>query len=672
MLIIISLYLMLMSSMYITSLFANKKTGFIYFLLATFSQVILNFEILSIINSISEIPFLILNTITFFVARSYWSLKGKPTFQFEIQEEFKKIIKALKKDKFLFFTGICFILFLICEFATVYLFQTSNGDALMYNYVRCTEWIQNGNLNHFITPDTRSNIMPINLELLYTWYFLFLKTERGITIFQFIGFISSIYILYNFLGDIGFCRRKRLYSVFILSSFVLIGIMAYTPYSDVFVGALLLSAIYLFYLNCKENDNSALYFSTLSFALAIGTKTTAIMATPAISILFLFIAHKYKSYKIIKNYILFFILNFLIFSSFNYFQNLINYGNPVTTNSQYLLHQFRGGIKGYFANLIKYFFLIFDCSGIKSIDLYNNLVLFCEEKILNLFGMNLESYTSKYLAPIFVFNATVGATASCLGAMGLFALLPALIKSFKNGLKNNKAIITIFALVLILNIIIYSKAMVYSKFNTRYLMTFIVISSPVLALSYIKSNKSIFKYIITILSFIYLVIIPYTRPAELLWFYSKYKQPNQSIFDLTSAKNDETAVYDYLRKVKPQKIALMAQNKNTLTYFITRLNFENIKVDTPLVENIFDYDLNEYDYVITTTLPIQSINIIENRGRNNLCIYLDTNENIITPKNKEQIAMVSCLPPIKYLERNNFKITKNIGKYIILKNFTRK
>ncbi len=671
MLIIISLYLMIMSSVYITSLFANKKTSFIYFLLVTFSQVILNFEILSIINSISEIPFLILNAITFFIVRSYWTLKGKPTLQINIQEEFRKIVKALKKDKLLFFTGICFTLFLICEFITIYLFQTSNGDALMYNFVRCTEWIQNGNLNHFITPDTRSNIMPINLELLYTWYFLFLKTERGITIFQFISFISVIYILYNFLGDIGFCRRKRLHSVFIFSSFVLIGIMAYTPYSDVFVGALLLSAIYLFYLNCKENDNSALYFSTLSFALAIGTKTTAIMAMPAICILFLFIAHKYKSYKTIKNYILFFIFNFLIFSSFNYFQNLINYGNPVTTNSQYLLHQFRGGIKGYFANLIKYLFLIFDCSGISNIDLYNKLILFLEEKTLNLFGANLESYTSKYLSPIFVFNSTVGATASCLGAMGLFALLPALIKSLKNGLKNNKSIITIFALILILNIIIYSKAMVYSQFNTRYLMTFIVISSPVLALSYIKSNKSIFKYIITILSFIYLIIIPYTRPTEVLWFFNEYKQPNQSIFDLTSAKNDETAVYNYLEEVKPKKIALIAQNKNTLTYFITRLRFENIKVDTPLVENIFDYNLNEYDYIITTNIPILSINIIENRGRNNLCIYLDTNGNTITSENKEQIAMVSCLPPIKYLKQNNFTIIKNIGKYILLKNISR-
>lgn len=668
MLIIISLYLMLMSSIYITSIFANKKTSFIYFLLVSFSQVILNFEILSIINSISEIPFLILNAVTFFIIRSYWTLKGKPTFQTNIKEEYLKIIKAIKLNKFLFFTSICFVLFLICEFITIYLFQTTNGDALMYNFVRCTEWIQNGNLNHFITPDTRNNIMPINIELLYTWYFLFLKTERGITIFQFLGFISSIYVLYNFLGDIGFCRRKRLYSVFVLSSFVLIGIMAYTPYSDVFVGALLLSSIYLFYLSCKEKDEPALYFSTLALAIAMGTKTTAIMTLPAISILYLFIANKYKSYKIIKNYILFFILNFFIFSSFNYFQNFINYGNPVTTNSQYLLHQFRGGIKGYFANLIKYFFLFFDCSGIKFIDIYNNLVLFCEEKILNLFGMNLESYTSKYLAPIFVFNATVGATASFLGAMGLFALIPALIKSLKNGLKNNKSIITIFALVLILNIIIYSKAMVYSKFNTRYLMTFIVISSPILALSYPYSYKNTCsKWIITVLFFLYLVIIPYTRPAELLWIYDKYKQSNQSILDLTSAQNEETMVYNYFKNTNSKKIALIAQNKDTLTYFITKLIYQNIKVDMPLVENIQEYDLTQYDYIITTKMPILSANIIGTGNSNNLCVYLDTNQKQITLNNKEQIAMVSCLPPIKYLKQNNFKIVKDFGKYIILK-----
>ncbi|MBQ8887578.1 MAG: glycosyltransferase family 39 protein [Candidatus Gastranaerophilales bacterium] len=667
MLILLSLYLMVMSSIYITSTFESKKNNFLYVLLIIFAQVILNFEILSLINSILVLPFLIFNVITFVLARNHWRRKNKPTIEWGIKEEFNKITKALKQDKLLYILSIFFILFLIVEFITIYLFQTSSGDALMYNFTRCTGWIQNLNLNHVLTPDTRINIMPINLELLYTWYFLFLKTERGVTIFQFIGYITAIYVLYNFLGNIGYSRRKRIWSVLVLSSFVLIGIMAYTPYSDVFVGALLFSSIYLFYLNCKEKDNTALYFSTLSLALAIGTKTTALMSLPAIGMLFLFIANKYKNFKAIKSYSIFFILNFLIFSSFNYILNFINYGNPITTNMQYMLHEFRGGFKGYFTNLIKYCFLIFDCSGIQNIDLYNKLVLFVEEKVLNLFGANLESYTSKYLPPIFVFNSTIGATASCLGAMGLFTLLPSIFKSFKNGFKKNKGIITVFAIILILNILIYSKAMVYSKFNTRYLMTFIVISSPILVLSYIKSNKNLFKWFLSGLIFLYLVIIPYTRPVELINFYSKYKQPNQSILDLTKADNEEINVFNYLKANKAKSVALFAQNKNTYTYFIGKLRFYGIKVDTPLVENIEDYNFDKYEYIVITREPILAVNIATNKSDNVICTYLDKNQNVIDKSNEKDIAMISCLSPLDYLKNNDFYIVKDFGKYIILK-----
>ena len=177
MLMLLSIYLIVMSSIYITATIENKKNGFLYILLLCFSQVILNFEILSLIKSISVSPFLILNVITFVLARNHWFRKGKPTIKWGLKEEIEKIFKALKQDKILSILSILFVVFLICEFITIYLFQTSNGDALMYNFTRCTSWIQNHNLNHFLTPDTRNNIMPINLELLYTWYFLFLKMK---------------------------------------------------------------------------------------------------------------------------------------------------------------------------------------------------------------------------------------------------------------------------------------------------------------------------------------------------------------------------------------------------------------------------------------------------------------------------------------------------------------
>ena len=55
-------------------------------------------------------------------------------------------------------------------------------------------------------------------------------------------------------------------------------------------------------------------------------------------------------------------------------------------------------------------------------------------------------------------------------------------------------------------------------------------------------------------------------------------------FNLKS--NEEINVYNYLKANKAKSVALFAQNKNTYTYFIGKLRFYGIKVDTPLVENI--------------------------------------------------------------------------------------
>ena len=152
------------------------------------------------------------------------------------------------------------------------------------------------------------------------------KSEQGIAIFSYISFLGAIYLIYNILKEFGICIRKRLWAIFSFSSFALVAILAYTPCADIFIGSLILSGIYLFLVFLKENDKTAFYFSTLSIALASGSKTTAIIVIPSIAIMFAIITFKYKKeyfWKITFSYTGLLILNFLIFSSYNYILNFI-------------------------------------------------------------------------------------------------------------------------------------------------------------------------------------------------------------------------------------------------------------------------------------------------------------------------------------------------------------
>ena len=315
---LISILFVLISSYFITSCIMKKEQtnnlGVIYFLLICFSQIILSFELLSLFSLISEKFFIMVNKIIFLSSLVFWIKSSKPIYKPKIFDELKNIIESLKQDKLLSFISICFIVFLISELFVALFFPITFGDTLKYTFTRCTSWIQNGNINHFVTPDTRELIMPVNLEFLYTWLFLFIKKENGTAIFSYISYLGAIYLIYNFLGELKFEINKRLWAIFAFSSFALIGVMAYSPCSDLLLGTLILSSTYLFYIYCKNGNKTAIYFASLAYAIAIGTKTTAIMMIPATSIIFLVFLIQFKK-DIKKSFLLFsipFLINFLI------------------------------------------------------------------------------------------------------------------------------------------------------------------------------------------------------------------------------------------------------------------------------------------------------------------------------------------------------------------------
>ncbi len=640
---LISLILVLSSSYFITSCITKKNTGILYFFLLCFAQIVLTFEILSFLSCINEITFLIINIVIFLVS-TILVLKKKSLFVPQgFKEEIKKIKNSINIDKTFKWLSIFFIFFLVCELISAIFLPISFGDALTYYLPRCTSWLQNGNINHFITPDTRELIMPVNMEFLYSWVLLFRKSEFGISIFSYLSFLGANYLIYNLLGEIGFCIRKRLWSIFTFSSLALVGIMAYTPCADLFIGSLILCAIYLFLLHIKHNDKTALYFSTLSLALAIGTKTTAIITLPSIIIIFAVLTLKYKKNYLVKTvllYSLLLVLNFLIFSSYNYILNFLSFSNPISCSEQLLINKFQGSIKGYLCTVIKYFFAIFDFSGVNNFEFYNSFISNLKTKTLSLIGETQNSYMSKFFPENFEFNENMSMLTSGLGAIGLMCFIPALIRSTKS-LSDKKIILFLFGSTFIFNVLLFSRIMIYTSYNLRYLLTFVVIASPILALSYIKSNKNIFKWIIFFLMFNYLVLNAYSKPFQ---YFLQHKEENGASYKIAQeAKIDEKKIYDFFRQKEKTTIALIAYSKEADLYSIEKLKLQGYKIEKILAEDINIYDLTEYEYIIANEYKISSTNI--KHTNNQSCNYIDN-------------MKVDCLIPFEHFKTNGFQEIK--------------
>ena len=660
---LVSILFVILSSYIILSSIVKRDSAFLYLLLIAFSQIVLSFEILSLFKFISVNGILICNFVFFIIALLFFVLTKKKFYVPKI--ELKKILFAIKQDKALIFLSFCFVLFLIFQLIRIIFFPITFGDALVYYFTRCTTWIQNGSISHFVTSDTRELIMPVNMDFLYTWVLLFNKNEKGLGIFSFISYICGIYVIYELLRELKFSIKRCLWSIFVFSSFALVILEMVTPCSDLFIGVLILSSIYLYLKYIKYEDKTALYFSTLSYSLAAGTKTTAIIAMPSLFLILLAISYIYKkNWKNVIKFGFLFILNFIIFSSYNYILNFIQFQNPISNQQQLLLNQFQGGIKGYIANVVKYAFTIFDMSGVPKFINLNGLIEYWQSLVLKLFGTTIKNGTSAYFPYYFVFDNTMTLVSSALGVMGLFVYLPSLIYSIKRGIKKRKSKISLIIAVLgcsvIFNILLFSKVMIFTGYNMRYIFTFVVISVPIIVYSY-KRNK-LYKIFLCLIMFVYLIGYAHHKPVSYILNCIKIKGLIQ-----TYIKSEEDNMYEYLIKKKPVKIAIMTDQSKFLKYHIEKLKLIGIKIEKILAENIETYDLSEYDYIITNKAIVDAtitLNFKERMKYKALyvseCTYIDKRNNEIYDIGQErQIAFVECKVPFEYLKRKNFVIDTN-------------
>lgn len=685
---IISLVLIFLSSYLITSMVVHKNVknnvGLIYYFIIAFAQIVLTFEILSLLNKIATIPFLICNGLVCIISLLLWGIKKCPFYKINMKAECKKIFRALKRDKILYLILIFLIIFLIYALIKVFYTPIFWGDAITYYYTRGITWIQNGNINHFVTTDTRETIMSVNMDFLYCWWFMFLKTERATGIFTYFSFVGLLYILYNFLGELGFCIRKRIWTIGVVACFSLFQVMAYTPCADLFVGTLLLAAIYLFLLHIKKGNMQYLYFSTLAWMLAVGSKTNAIIASLSILLIFislLFIYKKQNKIKILGLCILFCCLNFIIFASYNHILNFINYSNPISCTENFLINKFRGGIYGYISNLIKYSFAIFDLSGFQVPESYSNVVLKAQENVLSIFGITPKDYTSKFFNPIFEYTSSMGIISSFLGIAGLCCLLPALICSWKLSFERISSVkikvLLLLALSLIINVLIFSRVMVFTEYNMRYLVTFVVIASPILIFTYAKSNKNLYKVLVLSIMLSYLALSPIYNMYSFLSDYTNFKKNLPVMFTghkyykyVRRYEQDEIGIFNYfIHNQEKSKIALLQVGN----FYIERLKLFGFRMEKLLPERIQEYDLSDYDYIIIKLKHSRKTLTLLNYEENEemvRCIYWDSDKKELDKYDSKKNALTDCTISYKLFEEKGFEKVENteFRSYVILKN----
>ncbi len=632
---IVSFLMIFTSSYFISGVFSPKDkdgvskygTGFLYILLGIFAQTVLTFEFLSLFKAINETSVLFCNGVFLCLTLILWIKRGKPLYRPQFKQTFLKILKGLKKDKILMVMALGFVFF-ICVTVIMNLFMpVSSYDALTYHLNRSSFWLTQGSLNHFVTADDRNLVMPINSEILYLWVLLFLKNDIGLSFFTFFGYIASLFSVYNILAILGFSERKKLWSLLILSSFASVIAESSSVETDILIAGLVLTSILLFLVSLRERKTGLIFFSSMAYALAMGTKTPSIIAFPGVFLLLCFFSYKTDKkefYKPILAYIGFLFINFMLFSSYNYILNFMSFGSFLGSESAREIHGFRGGVKAVIANYIRYIFMMFDFSGFRYSEYVgehiNNakFALFDLLKIPHELGVEM---SDENIINNRLMDVKMGA-----GLLGFLVFLPSALTSLIVGIcnsnRNNQKSYSLcaFAFMFFFNLFCLSFSLAYMVFSVRFVTFLIVISSPVLAVSYMRQKNIITGLIKLMLLFFvmsYFLVMSTNLASRQFSDALKVvlKEPTLNaarekircaLFNGYEGKMPFCYLRDIIRTTpKGTKFGIFP-SVNSRLYVISMLNNEGYNIEILLPEKAPRYDLSKYDYLITTDKVLTS------------------------------------------------------------------
>ncbi|MCR5260275.1 MAG: hypothetical protein K6C94_00370 [Candidatus Gastranaerophilales bacterium] len=636
-----SIILTAVSSSFLTLIFENKNfyTAICGFGGIFFAQIVFTYELLSLFSAAAPPFVLLLNLIIFVIATILWKKYGqKPAFSDFLLEEKRKIKFAIQKDKLLKLSLIAFSIFIAGSIMYIFIMPVIDGDALSYHVARLPFWYDMKSINHFVCSDVRALIMPINSEVFYFWAYSFIKSDIFVRVFSFLSYLLFVAGLRGLFLELKISAKTSLWTILAVTAMQNVMFAVTGTETNIAIAALMILSVYLFLIGARGMTKKYLFIASLLYALAVGTKTPALQAFPMFFLVLsviAFLQHKKNFYKPILIFGAFAALNFILFASYNYVLNFIDFGNPLSSWHNIEVHRFDGGIKGFFANIIRYIGMMIDTSGLPySVELWRikvsliNILLAC---------FNISPDLSVILPDTQYFKVGNNFENMCgLGILGLIVFLPAVYfaaKRIKHSAKS--CILGVLALGFIINLIILSLSLGYMFFSIRFVMFYVLLSSPVIAYIFIKNRNNGFKKFLA-------VFIMYSLTVS-YFFYERRFYPYllSNVFKYKSLKafKDKNLCCNIDFDIPSQACEIITDIKNagqkakvlyfasegTNIFYPKHSENDNLHVDFKLLETTKenDIDWDKYDYIVIPNVQ-QSTNIKDiNYYRNAVIAYND-------------------------------------------------
>jgi len=292
-------------------------------------------------------------------------------------------------------------------------------------------------------------------------------------------------------------------------------------------------------------------------------------------------------------------------------------------------------------------------------------------------------YTLPFAANRSLYEPMMGA-----GILGFLVFLPCWIFASLRIKSRKHFLVFSFALLFTINLLSISASIAYMSYSVRFIMSFLLLSSPVLVYSYFSKVNPL-KYIIIFFSLFYMIFVSthlWARPLCKILRTMKYYPSITSIRNIAICKNfDEIRTIDHpicslAKKIKkeysPNNRMLIFLSSSEWTYILKSLEFEGYKVDFATMEDAFRIDFSKYNFVVipnseqTSTLikdfetrkkyyEIVGNDIIIKKKSSVPCYYVQNAR--IPAESRTAPFQVKCIMSKSFLTMKNFKMASAAG-----------
>jgi 4-amino-4-deoxy-L-arabinose transferase-like glycosyltransferase len=326
-------------------------------LLLAAANIILGTYILSVFSFISVSGYLI---IQMFFALGSWGLQLKWGKHFNLADQeinkgnpFSPGGEHFPKKLLIAFLSVILITALVNLFLCVYV-PPNNTDSMTYHLSRVGYWLQHGSLHHYYTHKWTQNALPPNAEILILWSVTFLKSDLLANMFQWMAYCGIGLAIYLIARILGHGQRTSVFASLIYLSLPIVILESSTTQNDLLVTFFAIIFFYFFHSGLKQKNQSKLLLSGTAIGLAVGAKYTIFYMLPVLGIASLILLRIFKAkISLYVRWCVFCLVGVLVFGSYNYFQNLKTYGNPIGPSEK--IKQFSGekSLEKIFLNAIR-------------------------------------------------------------------------------------------------------------------------------------------------------------------------------------------------------------------------------------------------------------------------------------------------------------------------------